>query len=145
MYPDLLICEGTYGGKNRKSKEETTKEFLAAVRIAIDEGRQVLISTFSVGKTQELLKTFKDSWAKFPHVDVYLEGMAIETLRIYEQFLIYMDDRVRRSYLFNNINPFRWEALRLFRGLSDRKRLHQKNEPCIILAPSGMLRGGWIV
>jgi len=145
MYPDVLICEGTYGGKNRKRKEETTKEFLETVRTAVEEGGQVLIPTFSVGKTQELLKIFKDSWRKFPNIDIYLEGMAIETLRVYEQFLIYMDDRVKRAYLFNNINPFRWEALRLFRGLSDRRQLHHKGTPCIILAPSGMLRGGWSV
>jgi predicted metal-dependent RNase len=52
--------------------------------------------------------------------------MAIETLRVYEQFLIYMDDRVRRAFLFNNINPFRWEALRLFRSISERKQTERE-------------------
>lgn len=145
VYPDVLICEGTYGGKNRKSREEITKEFIDSLRIAIEEGGKVLVPTFSVGKTQELLKILKDNWNRFPNADIYLEGMAIETLRVYEQFLIYMDDKVRRGYLFNNINPFRWEALRLFRSLRERKQLHMKEEPCIILAPSGMLRGGWSV
>jgi len=143
--PDVLICEGTYGGKNRKGKQEVEREFLENVKMTLEEGGKVLIPMFAVGKTQELLKILKDSWNKLPNVDVYLEGMSIDTLRVYDQFLIYMDDRVRRAFLFNNINPFRWEALRLFRSISERKHLHQRDNPCIIMAPSGMLRGGWSV
>ncbi len=143
--PDVLICEGTYGGKNRKSRAETEKDLLSTVRAALEGGGKVLIPTFSVGKTQEILKILKDSWSNLPNVDVYLEGMAIETLRVYEQFLIYMDDKVRRAYIFNNIDPFRWGALHLFKGLTERKQLHRKEGPCIIIAPSGMLRGGWSV
>jgi len=144
-YPDVLICEGTYGGRNRKSREEVARDFLESIRITLEEGGKVLVPMFAVGKTQEILKILKDSWNKLPNVDVYLEGMSIDTLRVYEQFLIYMDDRVRRGYLFNNINPFRWGALRLFRNISERKRLHARDNPCIIMAPSGMLRGGWSV
>jgi len=143
--PDVLICEGTYGGKNRKSRAETEKDLLSKIRAALEVGGKVLIPTFSVGKTHEILKIIKDSWSSLPNVDVYLEGMAIETLRVYEQFLIYMDDKVRRAFIFNNINPFRWDALRTFKGLTERKQLHRKEGPCIIMAPSGMLRGGWSV
>jgi hypothetical protein len=144
-YPDVLVCEGTYGGKNRKGRVEVEKEFLESIRITLEEGGRVLIPMFAVGKTQEILKILKDSRNKLPNVDVYLEGMSIDTLRVYEQFIIYMDDHVRRAFLFNNLNPFRWEALRLFRSISERKRLHTSDEPCIIMAPSGMLRGGWSV
>ncbi|MBC7113681.1 MAG: MBL fold metallo-hydrolase [Candidatus Methanomethyliales bacterium] len=144
-YPDVLICEGTYGGKNRKGREELAREFVDSIRAALERGGKVLIPIFAVGKTQEVLKILKDNWNKLPNVDIYLEGMSIETLRVYEQFLIYMDDRVRRGYLFNNINPFRWEALKTFKSLSERRRLHLKDDPCIIMAPSGMLRGGWSV
>lgn len=143
--PNVLICEGTYGGKNRKGRSEVEKEFLENIRITLEEGGKVLIPMFAVGKTQELLKILKDGRGKYPSVDVYLEGMSIDTLRVYEQFLIYMDDKVRRAFLFNNINPFRWEALRLFRSVSERKHIHQRDNPCIIMAPSGMLRGGWSV
>jgi len=144
-YPEVLICEGTYGGKNRRGRDEVTKDFLESVRITLEEGGKVLVPMFAVGKTQELLKILKDGWNKLPNVDVYLEGMSIDTLRVYEQFLIYMDDHVRRGYLFNNINPFRWDALRLFRSISERKRIYAGDNPCIIMAPSGMLRGGWSV
>ncbi|TDA37792.1 MAG: hypothetical protein DSO08_05085 [Candidatus Methanomethylicota archaeon] len=144
-YPDVLICEGTYGGKNRKGREEIAREFVDSIRAALERGGKVLLPIFAVGKTQEVLKILKDNWNKLPNVDIYLEGMSIETLRVYEQFLIYMDDRVRRGYLFNNINPFRWEALKTFKSLSERRRLHLRDGPCIIMAPSGMLRGGWSV
>jgi predicted metal-dependent RNase len=143
--PDVLICEGTYGGKNRKGRGEIEREFLEQIRNTLEEGGKVLIPMFAVGKTQEILKILKDGRNKLPGVDVYLEGMSIDTLRVYEQFVIYMDDKVRRAYLFNNINPFRWEALRIFGSLSERKHLHQRDGPCIIMAPSGMLRGGWSV
>lgn len=144
-YPDVLVCEGTYGGVNRKGREEVQRELLEGIRITLEEDGKVLIPMFAVGKTQEILKILKDGWNKLPDVDVYLEGMSIETLRVYEQFLIYMDDKVRRAFLFNGINPFRWGALRLFRSLAERKQLHSSSKPCIIMAPSGMLRGGWSV
>ena len=116
-----------------------------SIRAMLERGGKVLLPIFAVGKTQEVLKILKDNWNKLPNVDIYLEGMSIETLRVYEQFLIYMDDKVRRGYLFNDINPFRWDALKTFRSLSERKRLHHSDKPCIIMAPSGMLRGGWSV
>jgi hypothetical protein len=143
--PDVLICEGTYGGKNRKGRSEIEKDFLEKVRITLEEGGKVLIPMFAVGKTQEILKILKDGRNKLPNVDIFLEGMSIETLRVYEQFMIYMDDKIRRTFLFNNVNPFRWEALRLFRSVSERKQLHMRDGPCIIMAPSGMMRGGWSV
>ena len=142
-YPDVLICEGTYGGKNRKGREEVSRELIESIRATLERGGKILLPIFAVGKTQEVLKILKDNWNKLPNVDIYLEGMSIETLRVYEQFLIYMDDRVRRGYLFNDINPFRWDALKIFKSLSERKRLHLGDSPCIIMAPSGMLRGGW--
>lgn len=144
-FPDVLICEGTYGGKNRKGREEVSREFIEGIKGALERGGKVLIPIFAVGKTHEILKIIKDNWNKLPEVDVYLEGMSIETLRVYEQFLIYMDDHVRRGYIFNDINPFRWDALKTFKSISERKRLHLKEGPCIIMAPSGMLRGGWSV
>lgn len=144
-YPDVLICEGTYGGKNRKSREEATKELLNCIKSTLERGGKVLIPVFAVGKTQEILKILKDNRNNLPTVDIFLEGMSIEALRVYEQFIIYMDDNIRRSYIFNGVDPFKWDALKIFSSLSERKEVHSSNEPCIIMAPSGMLRGGWSV
>jgi Cft2 family RNA processing exonuclease len=81
--PDVLVCEGTYGGKNRKGRSEVEKELLESIRITLEEGEKVLIPMFAVGKTQEILKILNDSRNKLPNVDVYLEGMSIDTLRVY--------------------------------------------------------------
>ncbi|MDH5806136.1 MAG: MBL fold metallo-hydrolase [Candidatus Methanomethylicaceae archaeon] len=144
-YPDILICEGTYGGKNRKSREEATKELLESIKSTLERGGKVLIPIFAVGKTQEILKILKDNRNNLPNVDIYLEGMSIEALRVYEQFIIYMDDNIRRSYIFNSIDPFKWDALKTFSSILERKEIHSSKEPCIIMAPSGMLRGGWSI
>ncbi|MCS7098501.1 MAG: MBL fold metallo-hydrolase [Candidatus Methanomethyliaceae archaeon] len=144
-YPDVLICEGTYGGKNRKNREDATRELLESIRCTLEQGGKVLIPVFAVGKTQEILKILKDNRNNLPNVNVYLEGMAIEALKVYEQFIIYMDDNIRRSFIFNGLNPFRWESLKIFSSLSERREIYNSKEPCIIMAPSGMLRGGWSV
>lgn len=144
-YPDVLICEGTYGGKNRKSREDATKELLESIKSTLERGGKVLIPVFAVGKTQEILKILKDNRNNLPSVDIFLEGMSIEALRVYEQFIIYMDDNIRRSYIFNGIDPFRWDAIKTFSSISERKEVHSSKEPCIIMAPSGMLRGGWSI
>ncbi len=142
-YPDVLILESTYGGVNRRSRGDLEREFVEKVKTVLESGGKVLIPVFSVGKAQELLKLLKDRWRSFPKVKVILEGMAANALKIYEQFLIYMDEGVRRAFLFNAVNPFKWEDLTFLTTLGERRRLVETKEPAIILAPSGMLRGGW--
>ncbi|RLE49304.1 MAG: hypothetical protein DRJ33_08385 [Candidatus Methanomethylicota archaeon] len=142
-YPDFLICEATYGGVDRRSRVDVEKEFVSSVREVLESGGKVLIPAFSVGRAQEVLKVFKDKEKVLSGYPVYVEGMAVDALRIYNQFIIYMDESIRRAYLFSGSEPFELDAISFPKTMRQRKEIISSKNPCVIIAPSGMLRGGW--
>ena len=52
---DILLMESTYGDRNHRSHEETLREFREALDEAVDDGGNVLIPAFAVGRTQDIL------------------------------------------------------------------------------------------
>ncbi|RLE52838.1 MAG: hypothetical protein DRJ33_02690 [Candidatus Methanomethylicota archaeon] len=142
-YPDYLICEATYGGVDRKSRPDVEKEFVYSVKEVLESGGKVLIPAFSVGRAQEVLKIFKDKKRLLSSYPIYVEGMAVDALKIYNQFIVYMDESIKKAYLFSGSEPFELDAVNFPKTMRQRKEIVSSDSPCVIIAPSGMLRGGW--
>lgn len=140
---DVLFCESTYGGVERKGREGLEKELIDAVRSTLEGGGKVLIPAMSVGKAQEILLALKRHESKLPDAPVILDGMAYRATRIYSQFIMYMSDKIKRTFIINGEDPFAWDRLLQPKTLKKRRRLVERKEPCIFVAPSGMLKGGW--
>ena len=140
---NVLFCESTYGGVERKGREALERELVDAVRSTLEGGGKVLIPAMSVGKAQEILLALKRHEAKLPEAPVVLDGMAFRATKIYSQFIMYMSDSMKRALIINGQDPFEWERLFQPRTLRKRRELVEDKEPCIFIAPSGMLKGGW--
>jgi len=52
---DYVICEATYGNRLHKNKDETVLELLSILKQAQEEGGNVLIPSFAIERTQEIL------------------------------------------------------------------------------------------
>lgn len=139
----ILICESTYGGVERKGREVLERELVEAVRSTLESGGKVLIPAMSVGKAQEILLALKRHEAKLPNSLVVLDGMAYRATKIYSQFIMYMSDSIKRAFIINGEDPFDWDRIVQPRTLRNRRRLVESKDPCIFIAPSGMLKGGW--
>ncbi|MEM4576066.1 MAG: MBL fold metallo-hydrolase [Candidatus Nezhaarchaeales archaeon] len=139
----VLFCESTYGGIERKGREALERELVEAVKSTLEGGGKVLIPAMSVGKAQEILLTLKRHETKIPDAPVVLDGMAYKATRIYSQFIMYMNDRIKRAFIINGEDPFDWERLFQPKSLKKRRELVESENPCIFIAPSGMLKGGW--
>lgn len=140
---DVLICESTYGGVERRGREALEKEVVEAVKSTLEGEGKVLIPAMSVGKAQEILLALKRHEAKLPDSLVVLDGMAYKATKIYSQFIMYMSDSIKRAFIINGEDPFDWDRIVQPRTLRDRRKLIESKDPCIFIAPSGMLKGGW--
>ncbi|MEM1525512.1 MAG: MBL fold metallo-hydrolase [Ignisphaera sp.] len=127
---DILIMECTYGLFNHPPRIRVEEKFVETLKTVLEEGGNVLIPSFSLGRAQEILALLAE---KMPYANVYYDGMARDILTIY----------LEHSEFINRIDLLK-RAHTIFNAVKDsqtRKKIC--GEPGnIIVAPAGMLKGG---
>jgi len=143
---DLVVMESTYGDRNHRSWDETWKEMGEIISSAQHGKGNILIPAFAVGRTQELLYTFKchfDQW-RIKDWDIFLDSpMAIRTTEVYSGHDgVYDTDakkvRQQTGTLFDLPN------LHFSLSTESSMKINQINSGAIIIAGSGMCTGGRI-
>lgn len=147
---DILLLESTYGDRDHKSLDTTLEELREILKIAQDSGGNVIIPSFAVGRTQDLIywlgKLYRED--ALPQQQVFLDSpMAIEASKIYDD----------HSHLFNNDDPeFKriaeykngWQTwlpnLVYSESTEDSMAINRIVGGSIIIAGSGMCTGGRI-
>ena len=144
---DVLLLESTYGDRNHRSLADTLDEFRQALQAASRSGGNVLIPSFAVGRTQDILywlgRFHRDG--ELPQQRVFVDSpMAIEASEIYASHagLFNHDDPA-----FNRAIEHGWQAwlpiLSYSRSTEDSMALNQV-QGAVIIAGSGMCTGGRI-
>ena len=142
-YPrvETLMIESTYGarGDAQPRLRDAEEELVRLIRQTVDKRGKVLIPVFAVGRAQEIM-LFLEKYFKEGELTVYLDGMSREAAAIHTVYPEYLRRNVQRRILQNN-SPFENE---MFKNVvsKERKDIVESDEPCVILAPSGMLSGG---
>lgn len=140
---ETLLIESTYGGKadHSISRFDSEKLLYDLIKAAIDRRGKVLIPVFAVGRSQELLLVIEEFYRRSPdfNVPVYIDGMVLEASAIHTAYPEYLREQLQRRILSDR-SPFESPMIKLAKG-TDRETI-VGGEPCIILAPSGMLAGG---
>lgn len=126
---DALIIESTYALREHPSREEIEKKFVDNIIDITENGGKVLIPAFGVARSQEALLILQ----KFNYRGkIFVDGLARTVSNI---FLNYPES-------INNFKLYR-KAFNRVRFISGKKgRNLAKNSSGIIIAPSGMLKGG---
>ncbi|MGC8600856.1 MAG: beta-CASP ribonuclease aCPSF1 [Thermoprotei archaeon] len=141
---ETLIIESTYGAKNdiMVPREEAERQFIEAVKVTLEHGGRVLIPVLSVGRAQELMIILAQSFnsGALPKTKVHMEGLLYETTALHMAHPE-MLSRALRDSIYYDENPFMHENFDMHLRIEDRQKL-VKGEPCIIMAPAGMLTGG---
>lgn len=86
---DVVLMETTYGDRNHRSMEETLEEFEQVIEEASQNGGNILIPSFAVGRTQEIIFRLGELYqkGKLTHQKVYLDSpMAIAVTEIYHKY-----------------------------------------------------------
>lgn len=143
---DYVVCEATYGNRLHKSKDETILEFLSILKQAKEENANVLIPSFAIERTQEILyeiNLFVENKI-LDNLEVYLDSpMASKATEIFKQYPTFYDDDARRL-LEKGDDPFHFPGLVTTESAEESKRLINKSG-VVIIAGSGMCTGGRIV
>jgi metallo-beta-lactamase family protein len=143
---DYVICESTYGNRLHRERGETVLEFLAAIQSAQREGGNILIPSFAIERTQEILYEL-NLFVENKIIDslpVYLDSpMASKATEIFRQYPNFYDEDAKRL-LSKGDDPFDFPGLRKIESVEESKRLAGK-KGVMIIAGSGMCTGGRIL
>lgn len=146
---DVILLESTYGDRNHRPIDETLKELEDIIIEASESGGNILIPSFAVGRTQEIIfylgKLYQEG--KLQQQAVYLDSpMAIAATEVYHRFqnVFNPEDsaslRYGRSGTLHSYLP----VLRYSRTTEESMALNRLASGAIIIAGSGMCNGGRI-
>jgi len=142
---ETLLIESTYGAKEdiQPSREEVEAAFIKSVNETLRNGGKVLIPIPAVGRAQELMMVI-DQYMKSGQIvesPVFMEGMIQEATSIHEAYPEYLARELRQKILETDDNPFDSEYFTNIEHVDAREE-PLREDPCIIIATSGMLEGG---
>ncbi len=139
---ETLIIESTYGSRKDvfPPREQCEKNLVDAIRKTIERKGKVLIPVFAVGRAQEIMLVLEHYFNE-NELKVYLDGMSKEASSIHTVYPEYLKRDLKRRILTND-SPFDRPIFKHITNPTERKEIVEGDEPCVILAPSGMLEGG---
>jgi len=146
---DLVMMEGTYGNRNHRDMGNTLIELEEILQTAWENGGNVLIPSFAVGRAQEILFHLGLLYhqGKLDNWKVFLDSpMAIEVTQVYDNWLNIMDRKdIRCLTKFGRESLEKFlPTLQLCRTSEESMAINKIKKGAIIIAGSGMCTGGRI-
>lgn len=148
---DYLVIEGTYGDRNHEESTVEAKEahLISVLKMGIARGGNIVIPSFAVGRTQELLYyikrlLMKNSVPGLENVPVYIDSpLGINATKIYEKCAEgYYDEEARE--MAKSGSPFDFPTLRVAVTADESKLINAQTGCNIIISSSGMCDAGRI-
>ncbi|MCX6645515.1 MAG: MBL fold metallo-hydrolase [bacterium] len=144
---DAVLIESTYGNRLHETPDDRHAKLKQIINEAWKKRGKVLIPSFAVGRTQEILYILSEMLYKneIPQITIFLDSpMAISATSVHENHPECFDsatmDRIRKGE-----NPFHPATLRTTRTVSESRKINEFEGPAVIIAGGGMCEGGRIV
>ena len=144
---DYLVIESTYGDRNHKPILQSIKEFKKAVIDTLLNRGNVIIPSFAIERTQDILCILKEMKLKreLPDCKVFLDSpMAIRATEIFNRYSNELSSKCK-NISKKDQDIFEFRGLHLVVSVEDSKRINQIERGAIIIAGSGMCTGGRIL
>ena len=144
---DFLLMESTYGGREHEAPPGMGGHFGEIIRQAVQRGGKILIPSFAVERTQQLLFVLNELFesGEIPEIPVYVDSpLAVSATEIYRLHPESFNQEVYES-LYERQNPFGFENLTLVRSVNGSKALNDIIGVAIIISASGMCEAGRIL
>jgi metallo-beta-lactamase family protein len=147
---DYVVMESTYGGRNHENVGNSQQLLCDIIADTFAKGGNVVIPSFAVGRTQELIYELSDIVKKkmIPQLDkipVYVDSpLGIEATNIYRRNkLAYFDEGIMARIKAGD-NPFEFDSLYYYTSVEDSKSINFIEQPKVIISSSGMCEAGRI-
>ena len=144
---DVLFIESTYGDRNHRPFDESMAEFKSVLNETLKQNGVVLIPSFALERTQEILWVLKQMYdhGELERCEVFLDSpLAIEATRIYQKYPLNLSASVEETLAVGD-DPFDFEWLSMTRRREDSTKINEVDKRAIIIAGSGMCTGGRIL
>ena len=147
---DYVVMESTYGDRSHGEFPDYVTELARIIQKTFDRGGNVVIPSFAVGRTQELLyfirKIKEDKMIHgHDHFDVYVDSpLAIEATRIFMKHMYEDFDEEATKLVQAGINPIGFEGLKTAITSDDSKAINFDEDCKVIISASGMCDAGRI-
>jgi len=144
---DYVLCESTYGGREHEPESEARGVLAEVVRLVAEHDGVLLIPSFAIGRTQELIWALDRlvSAGEIPALPLYLDSpMAREATSIYRQHAEYYDEETRQI-LESGGTPLDYPQQRIVKTVDESRAIARAPRPYMIVASNGMLTGGRVV
>lgn len=144
---DYLIMESTYGGRFHADYSTTEDRLKEVIKEAIQKKSKIIVPSFSVGRSQELVYALNELFKKYPkikipvYVDSPLSVHATEVFKLHPECY----DADTMKYLLEGKDPFGFHNLTYITEVEESKKLNDMQGPMMIISSSGMAEAGRIV
>ena len=154
---DFLVMESTYGSRLHMRNDEKAQIFLDVVSETLDNGGTVVIPSFAVGRTQEILyeinklkdehdddEEFRRKYKTIMKAPVYVDSpLAISATEVFRENTELFDEETKEEIMRGD-NPLEFPGLKFTKTADESKSLNEDQTPSIIISASGMCEVGRI-
>jgi len=149
---NYIMIESTYGNRCHEAHDKKTDvaDLAAVIQKTLDRGGNVVIPSFAVGRTQEILymiREIKESQMVHGHTDfkVYVDSpLANEATSVFVQSDRNCFDEEMLALLASGKNPVFFPDLEISVSSEESKAINFDQEPKVIISASGMCEAGRI-
>jgi Cft2 family RNA processing exonuclease len=144
---DYVVVESTYGGREHEPGDESIRILAEVVRATHDAGGVLLIPSFAIGRTQEVVWQLDRMIDRheIPLLPLYLDSpMAQKASDVYRRHPEFYDEETGRLLGSGN-TPLDYPKQTITRSVDDSKAIERADRPYMIVASNGMLTGGRVV
>lgn len=148
---DYVIMESTYGSRLHLRNDDKANLFLNIVSETLDNGGRVVIPSFAVGRTQEILyeidkikdthnddEEFQRKYQQLMKTPVFVDSpLAISATEIFRKDIDLFEDEIQEK-LKHGDHPLEFSGLQFTRTPDESKALNETYYPSIIISASGM-------
>ena len=153
---DYLVMESTYGNRLHMRNDDKANLFLDVVYETLEKGGTVVIPSFAVGRTQEILfelnrikevehsEEFYKKYQKLMSVPVYVDSpLAISATEVFKENMNLFNEETQ-EIINEGDNPLEFDGLKFTRTADESKELNASEQSSIIISASGMCEVGRI-
>jgi metallo-beta-lactamase family protein len=145
-YADYVIMETTYGNRVHSEIDWSLKQLVNIIKDTFKRGGNVVIPSFAVGRTQELLYALNKYVEnnEFSEITVFLDSpLAVQATKIFEKYTNYYDEEAKKLVSKGDY-PFRFKGLVFSQSPQDSVKINKMQEGAVIISSSGMCEAGRI-
>ena len=148
---DYVIIESTYGNRLHPANSTSIDKLIEITLKTVSRGGSVIIPSFAVGRTQELIYQFNMFYEQHSEyqkeleaINVYIDSpMATTVTEVFKKNAQVFDEETK-AFILSGDNPLDFKNLKFTRNTADSQMLNADTAAKIIISASGMCEAGRI-